>query len=65
MKLFTEKQVDDLIKLKFGALVTEPGPISYLSNNTLGKVFGCSGTRIRELYMTRFEKIRKKKLPLL
>ena len=44
MKLFTEQQVDDLIKLKFGELVTTAVNTSYVSNWRLGKIFGVSTT---------------------
>ena len=47
MKVFTEQQVDDLIKLKFGSLVTERGHRSYVSNPVLGKLFKVSGTKVR------------------
>ena len=57
MKLFTEQQVDDLIKLKFGKLVTTPSHTSYASNRVLGKIFGVSGSQIRKLYRARFDKI--------
>ena len=36
MKLFSEQQIDDIIKLKFGALVTEAGCQSYVPNRVLG-----------------------------
>ena len=47
MKEFSEQQVDDLIKLKFGQLVNEPGHRQYVSNKILGKIFGVSANRIR------------------
>ena len=55
MKEFTEAQVDDIIKLKFGQLVTSASNTSYVPNWKLGKIFGCSGNHIRQLYMARFE----------
>ena len=57
MKLFTDSMIDDLIKLKFGKLVDEPGHTQYVSNAVLGKVFGVSASQIRKLYMSRFEEI--------
>ena len=65
MKEFTESQVDDLIKLKFGDLVTSADHTSYVPNRVLGKLFGVSGTKIRELYMDRFEKLDRRRRPLL
>ena len=44
MKLISEQQVDDLIKLKFGCLATEHGHRSYVSDKLLGKLFGVSGS---------------------
>ena len=64
-KEFTEQQVDDIIKLKFGAIVTTADRPSYVSNRVLGHVFGVSGSRIRQLYTDRFEAIRRESLPLL
>ena len=46
-KAFTEQQVDDIIKLKFGAIVTDADRPSYVSNRVLGQVFGVSGNKIR------------------
>ena len=65
MKTFTEQQVDDLIKLKFGKLVTTPRHTSYASDRILGKIFGVSGSQIRRLYRARFDKISAKSQPLL
>ena len=65
MKLFTEQQVTDIIKLKFGSNVEHAGHPAFTSNKALGKVFGVSATRIRELYMARFKAVAAKKQPLL
>lgn len=46
MKLFTEQQVDDLIKIKFGKLVTSNNHTSYTSNKIIGKLFGVSGSQL-------------------
>ena len=54
-----------MIKLKFGQLVSTPQHRSYASNKVLGKLFGCSGSKIRRLYMARFEAIKMKSKPLL
>ena len=55
MKHFTDQQVDDLLKLKFGSIVTKLGHTSYISDRVLGKVFGVSASKIRSLYLARFE----------
>ena len=65
VKLFTDKQVDDLIKLKYGSLVTSADRIQYVSNAVLGKIFGISATKVRRLYMARFQAIKDKELPFL
>ena len=51
MKIFSEQQVDDLIKLKFSKLVHDRGHPSYVSNDLLGKLFKVSGCKIRSLYL--------------
>ena len=51
MKTFSDEQVDDLLKLKFGAMVTSYPSTSYVSNRVLGKIFGVSGSQIRRLYL--------------
>ena len=47
VKHFSKQQVDDLIKLKFGRLVTSSDHVQYVSNETLGKIFGVSASKIR------------------
>ena len=65
VKKLSEQMVDDLIRLKFGKLVTSPAHTQYVSNATLGKIFGVSASQVRWLYMARFEAIADKELPLL
>ena len=65
MKTFTEQQVDDLIKLKWGKLVVEPGHQAYVSDKVLAKIYRCSQSHIRKQYTARFEKHRLKQQPLL
>ena len=62
MKQFSEQQVDDIIKLKFGRLVTSLNHTSYISNRILGKLFKVSGERIRQLYLARFKKYQQQDL---
>ena len=57
VKKMTESQVDDLIKLKYGKLVTSADHAAYVSNANLGKIFGISGSQVRRLYMARFQSI--------
>ena len=65
MKQFIEAQVDDLIKLRYGRLVTSADHTAYVSNAALGKIFGISGSQVRRLYMARFQSITDQQLPLL
>ena len=54
-----------MIKLKFGKLVANANHFSYVSNNVLGKIFGISGSKVRQLYKGYFDKIRRKDQTLL
>ena len=65
MKHFTEQQVDDLIKLKWGRLVDSPHQYAYATDATLGKIFGVSGSQIRRLYTRRFEAEKERQRPLI
>ena len=47
VKKLTESQVDDLIRLKFGSLVTFADNKQYVSNAVLGKIFGISASQVR------------------
>ena len=51
VKKYTEQQVDAIIRLKFGRMVTSQFHTAYVSNRLLGKLFKCSATMVRELYM--------------
>ena len=42
MKHISEQQISDLIKLKFGKLVDEPGHTSFVSDKRLGQIFKMS-----------------------
>ena len=65
MKRLTEEQVDDLLKLKFGKVVTEPGHTAYVSNAVLAKIFEVPTPTIAWLQQVRFEQHRQKNLPLM
>ena len=65
MKEFTETQIQDIFKLKFGSLVDEHGHTSFVSNQVLGKLFSHYGSKIRSFYMARFEEVKSRKLSLL
>ena len=43
MKLFTDQQVDDMIKLRFGRVVDDPSCPTLTSYKAIGQVFGVSG----------------------
>ena len=57
VKKLTGAQVDDLIKLRYGRLVTSADHTAYVSNDALGKIFGISGSQVRRIYMARFQSI--------
>ena len=65
MKEYTEQQVQDLVKLKFGALVDSANNTSFVSNALLGKLFRCSASKARRLYLEYFADLARKKQPLL
>ena len=65
MKRLTEEQVDDLLKLKFGKVVTEPGHTAYVSNAVLSKIFDVPTSTIAWLQQVRFEQHRQKNMPLM
>ena len=65
VKKLTEKQVDDLIKLKFGSMVTSLPRKSYVADRVLGQIFGVSGSQVRRLYMERFDQHRHRQQPLI
>ena len=54
MKRISEEQVDDMLKLKYGSIVEEPGHIAYVSNKTLGSIFKMSEYKIAGLFWVRF-----------
>ena len=49
MKEFTEQQIDDIIKLRYGQLVTTAKHTAHAPCNVIGKIFGVSGTKIIQL----------------
>ena len=65
VKSFSEQQVDDLIKLKFGRLVESADHVQYVSNAILGKIFGVSAAKIRQVYQQRFQSIAEERLSFL
>ena len=65
MKHYSEQMVSDMIKLKFGKEVEDPFHPSFVSNRLLGKLFGCSGSRMRQLYLARFATIKLRNQPFL
>ena len=60
MKEFTNQQIEDIIKLKFGKMVTSANNTTYISNRVLGKLYGVSGSKIQQLYLTHFAAANKK-----
>ena len=64
MKLFSDQQVDDMVKLRFGKDVKDPGQPTLTTYKAIGKVFGISSCQARKLILSQFEKASRKKLPL-
>ena len=53
-RTWTAEEVDKIILLKFGRPVDSQFNRSYMSNAELAKLFKCSSTKVRQLYMKRF-----------
>ena len=58
MKKLSEQLIDDLLKLKFGQMVTEPGHCAFATNKTLGKIFKISAFKVADIIRVRFERNR-------
>ena len=54
MKRLTREQVEDMIRLRYGRLVTAPTHTAYASYKKLGKIFGISGAKAYHLCHKRF-----------
>ena len=65
MKHYSEQQVMDMIRLKFGRDVEDRYHTSYASNRLLGQLFGCSGSKVRQLYLAHFAKVKARTAPLM
>ncbi len=52
-KAITGYEVDALICIKWGRLVTTPNHVARLSNARIGKLLGMSGGTVRKLYLAR------------
>ena len=46
-KPFSEEKIDQLIRLKYGSLVSRKPAIQYFSDAFLAKLFKCSSSHIR------------------
>ena len=55
MKTFTPKQVDDMIKLRYGRMVNNINAKSYTSFVAIAKIFGCSNEHVKQLMLKKFE----------
>ena len=47
--------VDQMILMKWHKRVTSPDHPAFVSNSTLGKIYGVDGSSIRRLYLKRFK----------
>ena len=50
----TMEQVDEMIKIKFGRLVTDCNHTAFVSNDVIGKLYGIDGSSVRRLYIKWF-----------
>ncbi len=50
----TSDQVDEMIKIKWGKLVTYSYHTAFVSNAVIGKIYGIDGSSVRRLYKQRF-----------
>ena len=46
----TSDQVDEMIKIKWGKLVTDSYHTAFVSNAVIGKIYGIDGSSVRRLY---------------
>ena len=65
MKEYSQLQVEAIVKMKFGRMVNTQFHTSYVSNAILGRLFKCSASKVRQLYMDYFAELRKKQRPLM
>ena len=49
MREFTEREIDDILLLKYRKIVNDGNHVAYQSNATIGKIFGVSSNKIRQL----------------
>ena len=62
---YSDLQVEAMIKLRYGRLVTDDNHPSFVSYGTIGRLFKCSASKVRQLIMDKFEMHRRQTLPLL
>ena len=46
---YSELQIDAMIKLRYGRLVADDQHIAFATYNLLGRLFKCSGVKVRQL----------------
>ena len=57
LKFITQKQVDQMILFKYHQNVDNPDEPAYVSNATIGKVYGIDGSSVSRLLKQRFEQL--------
>ena len=57
VKHLTDDDVDHMIMLKYHRQVVDPHVPAFVSNDTIGKVYGIHGSSVSRLLKTRFEKL--------
>lgn len=43
MKQYSDEQIDAMVRLRYGQLVTNANNTAFVSYKILGEIFGCSG----------------------
>ena len=65
MKNFSNEQIEDMIRLRYGRCVTTSKHTAYVSYKILGKIFGVSGSKAYHICRKRFQEEQQKELPLI
>ena len=62
VKHMTEKQVDQMVLLRYHQRVESPKHPAYVTYSTIGKVFGISGSSVRSLVLHRFQELANERI---
>lgn len=62
VKQISQEEVDQMIILKWHRLVESPDHLSFVPYATIGKVYGISGTSVRQLVLQRFKQMASERM---